>query len=143
MSETESNFEGQSSSDLPDYGKQGDFTTNEPAPLPEENEVAVEFDGTDPLPREDQAAVEFEVHDDEDVAALLARDTTDGPGFENENELPKSDFESFAEENGDLLAWKPSILDQYYDRATLDSDLARRAFVMPKGLSADGADVRR
>jgi hypothetical protein len=41
------------------------------------------------------------------------------------------DFESFAEENADLLAWKPSLLDRYYDRATLDSELARRTFVMP------------
>jgi len=42
-----------------------------------------------------------------------------------------ADFESFADENADLLVWKPSILDRYYDRATLDSDLARRTFVMP------------
>jgi hypothetical protein len=40
-------------------------------------------------------------------------------------------FEAFATENPDLLAWKPSILDQYYDPATLDSDLARRTFLMP------------
>ena len=44
---------------------------------------------------------------------------------------PADDFESFAEENADLLTWKPSILDRYYDRATLDSELARRTFVMP------------
>ena len=44
---------------------------------------------------------------------------------------PSDDFETFADENADLLAWKPSILDRYYDRATLDSDLARRTFVMP------------
>jgi hypothetical protein len=41
------------------------------------------------------------------------------------------DFEVFATENPDLLARKPSILDQYYDQATLDSDLARRTFLMP------------
>lgn len=51
------------------------------------------------------------------------------------------DFESFAAENADLLAWKPSILDRYYDRATLDSELARRTFVMPSrlGVPADAA----
>ncbi len=41
------------------------------------------------------------------------------------------DFETFATQNADLFAWKPSILDRYYDRATLDSDLARRTFVLP------------
>lgn len=41
------------------------------------------------------------------------------------------DFESFAAENADLLTWKPSILDHYYDRETLDSELARRTFLMP------------
>ena len=41
------------------------------------------------------------------------------------------DFETFASENADLFAWKPSILDRYYDRDILDSELARRTFVMP------------
>jgi hypothetical protein len=41
------------------------------------------------------------------------------------------DFEKFASENADLFAWKPSILDRYYDRDILDSELARRTFVMP------------
>lgn len=36
--------------------------------------------------------VEHTEHDDEDVAAALARDTQDGRGFEDE-ELPPSDFE--------------------------------------------------
>jgi len=44
---------------------------------------------------------------------------------------PCDEFESFAIENADLLTWKPSILDRYYDRTTLDSDLARRTFLMP------------
>lgn len=42
------------------------------------------------------------------------------------------DFETFAAGNGDLRTWKPSILDRYYDQATLDSDLARRSFLMPR-----------
>lgn len=38
-------------------------------------------------------------HDDEDVARQLRKTTTkDGPGFESEDDLPESDFVSFAEE---------------------------------------------
>jgi len=44
---------------------------------------------------------------------------------------PTNDFETFEAANPDLFAWKPSILDRYYDRETLDSDLARRTFLMP------------
>lgn len=44
---------------------------------------------------------------------------------------PTVDFETFEVANPDLFAWKPSILDRYYDRETLDSDLARRTFLMP------------
>ncbi|HKI02633.1 MAG TPA: hypothetical protein VKK31_11695 [Thermoanaerobaculia bacterium] len=40
-------------------------------------------------------------------------------------------FEGFAARNPDLLAWKPSVLDRYYDRETLGSERARRVFVMP------------
>lgn len=40
-------------------------------------------------------------------------------------------FEEFAAANADLLTWKPSVLDEYYAPATLDSDLARRVFVLP------------
>jgi hypothetical protein len=45
---------------------------------------------------------------------------------------PTHDFESFAAENAGLLTWKPSVLDRYYDQATLDSALARRTFLMPR-----------
>jgi hypothetical protein len=48
------------------------------------------------------------------------------------------DFETFADENADLFAWKPSILDRYYDRETLDSELARQTFVMPSRDAASG-----
>ena len=41
------------------------------------------------------------------------------------------DFETFEAANPDLFTWKPSILDHYYDRETLDSELARRTFLMP------------
>jgi hypothetical protein len=45
---------------------------------------------------------------------------------------PTESFDAFEAMNADLFAWKPSILDRYYDRETLDSDLARRTFVMPR-----------
>lgn len=40
-------------------------------------------------------------------------------------------WEEFAARNPDLLTWKPSILDAYYQKETLGSELARRVFVMP------------
>ena len=42
-----------------------------------------------------------------------------------------STFDAFATANEDLFAWKPSILDRYYSAETLQSELARRTFVMP------------
>jgi hypothetical protein len=44
-------------------------------------------------------------------------------------------FDAFAARYPELLGWKPSILDRYYDKATLDSDHARRVFVMPDRLA--------
>jgi len=41
-------------------------------------------------------------------------------------------WEEFASRNPDLLRWKPSILDRYYSRETLGSELARRVFVLPE-----------
>lgn len=43
-------------------------------------------------------------------------------------------FEAFAARNPELLTWKPSILDRYYDPETLGSERARRMFVMPGGI---------
>ncbi|MBW8878426.1 MAG: hypothetical protein JF614_25990 [Acidobacteria bacterium] len=40
-------------------------------------------------------------------------------------------WEEFAAANPDLLVWKPSVLDRYYQPETLGSELARRVFVMP------------
>jgi hypothetical protein len=37
-------------------------------------------------------------HDEADVERALKRETADGPGFDNEDDLPESDFESFAED---------------------------------------------
>jgi hypothetical protein len=43
-----------------------------------------------------------------------------------------STWEEFRAANPDLFAWKPSILDRYYEPATLRSDIARRVFVLPR-----------
>jgi len=40
-------------------------------------------------------------------------------------------WEEFAARNADLLTWRPSILDRYYQPETLASDRARRTFVLP------------
>jgi hypothetical protein len=45
-------------------------------------------------------------------------------------DLPET-WEAFAAANPDLLVWKPSILERYYSKELLASDLARRTFVMP------------
>jgi hypothetical protein len=44
---------------------------------------------------------------------------------------PADTWAAFAADNADLLSWKPSILERYYSKELLASDLARRAFVMP------------
>ena len=44
---------------------------------------------------------------------------------------PADAFDVFAADNPDLFSWKPSILDRYYSKDLLSSDLARRAFLMP------------
>ena len=55
---------------------------------------------------------------------LLVNERLDGEG-------PEGSWEEFAARNADLFAWKPSILDRYYEAATLASDRARRTFVWP------------
>jgi hypothetical protein len=40
-------------------------------------------------------------------------------------------WEEFAERNRDLLIWKGGVLSTLYRQETLDSDLARRTFVLP------------
>ncbi len=46
---------------------------------------------------------------------------------------PQETFEAFAARNPDLFAWKPSILERYYNPEILRSERARRVFVMPGG----------
>ena len=48
-------------------------------------------------------------------------------------------WDAFAAANPDLLSWKPSVLDRYYTKNTLDSAHARRVFVMPDRLAAKPA----
>ena len=45
-------------------------------------------------------------------------------------------FEEFKAKNPDLFQWRPSVLDRYYRKETLDSDLARRTFLLPDRLVA-------
>ena len=45
-------------------------------------------------------------------------------------------WSDFAEKNGDLLAWRPSILDRYYRPETIGSQRARATFVLPDALTA-------
>jgi len=37
----------------------------------------------------------------------------------------------FAAANPDLFGWKPGVLDRLYRKGTLESDLARKCFVLP------------
>jgi hypothetical protein len=50
-------------------------------------------------------------------------------------------WEAFAARNPDLLTWKPSVLDLYYEPAILQSDRARRLFVLPRPAGAPGAET--
>ena len=52
---------------------------------------------------------------------------------------PDLGWEEFARRNAVLLEWKPGVLARYYCEATLQSDLARRVFVLPdQSLQRDG-----
>ncbi|MGE0865186.1 MAG: hypothetical protein AB7P34_14920 [Vicinamibacterales bacterium] len=44
---------------------------------------------------------------------------------------PAATWDDFSRANADLLSWKPSVLDRYYSKELLKSDVARRSFVMP------------
>jgi hypothetical protein len=44
---------------------------------------------------------------------------------------PVESWDAFACANADLLQWKPSILNRYYSKELLASDLAKRTFLMP------------
>jgi hypothetical protein len=57
---------------------------------------------------------------------LIHERMADAPGDET--------FEAFEARNPDILAWNPSILDRYYAPEILQSERARRLFVMPGGV---------
>jgi hypothetical protein len=40
-------------------------------------------------------------------------------------------WDEFARTNPDLLSWQDSILNRYYTKATLQSELARKTFLLP------------
>jgi hypothetical protein len=48
-------------------------------------------------------------------------------------------WEQFAERNPDLLVWKPSLLERYYRKQTLDSSLARKTFIFPDRIVSEPA----
>ena len=50
---------------------------------------------------------------------------------ERMEQRPGLSWDDFCRLNPDLLTWKPSILDRYYQPETLASDLARRVFILP------------
>lgn len=47
-------------------------------------------------------------------------------------------WDEFAASNPDLLIWKGGMLARLYRPETLDSDLARRVFVLPDRIAAPG-----
>lgn len=48
---------------------------------------------------------------------------------------PVETWGEFEAANPDLLTWKPSILERYYSKQLLASELARRTFLMPDLIS--------
>lgn len=50
---------------------------------------------------------------------------------ERQARSPAASWEEFEAANTDLMVWKPSILERYYSKELLASDLAKRAFLMP------------
>lgn len=56
---------------------------------------------------------------------------------ERQQRAPARDWAAFAAANGDLLTWKPSVLEALYAPGTLATEIARRTFVMPDRGSGD------
>ena len=50
---------------------------------------------------------------------------------ERQARAPAETWEAFDAANPDLRVWKPSILERYYSKELLSSELARKTFVMP------------
>jgi hypothetical protein len=47
-------------------------------------------------------------------------------------ERAPAEWDAFIRDNADLLQWKPSVLETYYPAEVLQSELARRVFVLPR-----------
>lgn len=48
-------------------------------------------------------------------------------------------WDEFARNNADLLIWKGSLLDRFYSKESIESELARKVFIFPDRLdSSDG-----
>ncbi len=45
-------------------------------------------------------------------------------------------WETFAARNRELFGWKGGILERYYEATTLESDLARKQFILPDRVSS-------
>jgi hypothetical protein len=45
-----------------------------------------------------------------------------------------TNWDQFARDNADLFIWKNGILSRYYSQSTLESELARRVFLLPDKL---------
>jgi len=60
-------------------------------------------------------------YDEEDVLTALQRVTQDGPGFETEDELPPSDFDSFAEP-GVNFSDDAVVIEDEYDATAIQED---------------------
>jgi hypothetical protein len=50
---------------------------------------------------------------------------------ERQARKPANTWAEFEAGNPDLLTWKPSILERYYSKEVLSSELAKETFVMP------------
>lgn len=50
---------------------------------------------------------------------------------ERQARTPAGAWDEFAAANADLLTWQPSILNRYYSKELLASELAKRTFLMP------------
>lgn len=56
--------------------------------------------------------------------------------------LSDATWEQFADCNSDLLTWKRGILSRYYEDTTLQSELARKVFLMPDRFISPPVELR-
>ena len=56
-------------------------------------------------------------------------------------ERAPAEWDAFIRDNADLLQWKPSVLEMYYPAEVLQSELARRVFVLPRIVMSGAANA--